>query len=43
MIKDLKQYKNFAKLFSVVYSLKDFQGFYNRLYDEVDVVMYLEN
>ena len=32
MIKDLKQYKNFAKLFNVVYSLKDTQGLYSKLY-----------
>lgn len=65
MIKDLERYKNFARLFNVVYSLKNSQGFYSRLYndlvnlsedeisdienelpdfyDEVDVIMYLEN
>lgn len=65
MIKDLKQYKNFSKLFNVVDKLKNSQGFYSRLYnnlielseneisdienelptffDEVDVIMYLEN
>ena len=35
MIKKLEQCKNFVKLFNVVYSLKDSQGFYSRLYNNL--------
>lgn len=35
MIKDLKQYKNFSKLFNVVHNLKSSQGFYSRLYNSL--------
>lgn len=35
MIKDLKQYKNFSKLFNVVHDLKSSQGFYSRLYNNL--------
>lgn len=35
MIKDLKQYKNFSRLFNVVHNLKNSQGFYSRLYNNL--------
>ena len=35
MLKDLTQYKNFSKLFNVVHNLKNSQGFYNRLYNNL--------